>query len=105
MNRLPPTAITRSCHRMHTKFSGSFAKNCVKHNLTSDIFPLNTANSIGTRNKEKYRVTHANTDRLEDLAVHYSLRLLNAKKWMMTNPKLLRLGFDTYQDQKDQSNL
>ena len=57
-----------------------FAKNCVKNDLTSDLFPLNTAESIGTRNKEKYRVLHANTGRLKDSAVPYLQRLLNANQ-------------------------
>ena len=57
-----------------------FAKNCVKNDLTSDLFPLNTAESIGTRNQEKYRVLHANTSRLKDSAVPYLQRVLNENK-------------------------
>ena len=55
-----------------------FAKNCTKNDLTSDLFPLNPTESLGTRNKDKYRVLHANTDRLKESAVPYLQRLLNA---------------------------
>ena len=54
------------------KLSLKFAKNCAKNELTKELFPLNSI-----RCKEKYRVTHANTDRLKDSAVPYLQRLLN----------------------------
>ena len=43
-----------------------------------ELFPLNPTDGLGTRSKEKYRVLHANTDRLKDSAVPYLQRLLNA---------------------------
>ena len=54
------------------KLSLTFAKKCLKNDLVSDLFPLNSS-----RNREKFRVTHANTDRLKDSAVPYLQRLLN----------------------------
>ena len=62
-----------------------FAKNCTKNDLTSDLFPLNPTDGLGTRSKEKYRVFHANTDRLKDSAVPYLQRLLNAECFMYVN--------------------
>ena len=52
----------------------AFAKKCVKNG--SDLFPLNITEK-GTRNREKYFVTHANTSRLANSAVPYMQRLLN----------------------------
>ena len=54
------------------KLSLKFAKNCANNELTSELFPLNDS-----RCREKYRVTHANTDRLKNSAVPYLQRLLN----------------------------
>ena len=55
-----------------------FAKNCTKNDLTRDLFPLNLTDGLETRSKDRYRVLHANTDRLKDSAVPYLQRLLNA---------------------------
>ena len=57
-----------------------FAKSCLKNDLTRDLFPLNPTEGLGTRNKEKYRVVHANIGRLKDFAVPYLQRLLNANQ-------------------------
>ena len=62
------------------KMCVKFAKNCAQNELTKDLFPLNPADGLETRNKEPYRVLFANTDRLRDSAVPYLQRLLN------TNP-------------------
>ena len=57
------------------KISLKFAKNCANNELTKELFPLNNS-----RCKEKYRVTHANTDRLKDSAVPYLQQLLNKEE-------------------------
>ena len=57
------------------KLSLKFAKKCLTNDLTSDLFPLNNV-----RNREKFKVLHANTDRLKDSAVPYLQRLLNANE-------------------------
>ena len=54
------------------KLSLNFAKKALKNDLVSDLFPLDT-----NRNKDKYKVIHANTDRLKNSAVPYLQRLLN----------------------------
>ena len=54
-----------------------FAKNCAKNELTRDLFKLNPNGGAVSRNREKYLVTMANTDRLRDSAVPYLHRLLN----------------------------
>ena len=62
------------------KWCLKFAKNCVKNDLTSDLFPLNQTGGLETRNTEKHRVLHATTNRLKDSAVPYLQRLLNANE-------------------------
>ena len=52
-----------------------FAQNCVKNELTADLFPLNQKNK-----REKYKVKFAHTDRLKNSAVPYLQRLLNANQ-------------------------
>ena len=60
---------------MREKLSLKFAQNCTRNELVNDLFPLNNM-----RNREKYKVTFANTDRLKNSAVPYLQRLLNAKQ-------------------------
>ena len=55
----------------------SFAKNCVKNNMTSDMFPKNNI-IFNTRQHEEYYVPHAKTERLARSAIPYMARLLNA---------------------------
>ena len=62
------------------KLSLKFAKNCVKNELTSDLFPLNHSGAMSTKFREKFRVTFANTSRLKDSAVPYLQRLLNSNQ-------------------------
>ena len=60
-----------------------YMSNCYQ-NLVQDSNQTNTDNrnqGLGTRNKEKYKVGHANTDRLKHSAVHYLQRLLNSNQW------------------------
>ena len=54
-----------------------FAKNCTKNDMTKDLFPLNPAGVIGRRKQDKFKVLHANTDRLKDWAVPFLQSLLN----------------------------
>ena len=56
------------------------AKNYEKNVLASDLFPLNHTGGVETRNQDKNRVLHANTDRLNDTAFPYLQRLLNANQ-------------------------
>ena len=55
----------------------NFAKNCVKNNMTSDMFPKNDI-IFNTRQHEEYSVPHAKTERLARSAIPYMARLLNA---------------------------
>ena len=55
----------------------NFAKNCVKNDMTRDMFPKNNI-SLNTRQHEAYYVPHAKTDRLARSAIPYMARLLNA---------------------------
>ena len=48
-----------------------FGRNCRKNKLTKDLFPLNPTSGMGTRDKQTYKVQHADTDRLKDSAVPY----------------------------------
>ena len=54
----------------------NYAKKSIKNETLSDLFPLNE-NKKETRNKEKYIVTHANTDRLRNSSIIYMQNLLN----------------------------
>ena len=54
----------------------NFAKDSIKNDTLSDLFPTNQYKKE-TRNKEKYRVTHANTDRLRNSSIIYMQNLLN----------------------------
>ena len=58
------------------KLNLKFAKSCLKNNMTSDMFPLNT-NNVDTRHHEKFYVSHAKTDRLAKSAIPFMARLLN----------------------------
>ena len=60
-----------------TKLCLNFAKKCVINNLTSWMFPLNVSN-VETRNREKFQVTKAKTERLFKSSIPYMQRLLNA---------------------------
>ena len=62
------------------KMCQKFARNCRKNELTKDLFPLNPTSVMGTRDKQTYKVQHANTDRLKESAVPYLQRLLNSNR-------------------------
>ena len=56
----------------------NFAKDSIKNEVLDDLFPTNyKENSKETRNREKYAVTHANTDRLRNSSIIYMQNLLN----------------------------
>ena len=59
-----------------THLSLNFAKNCLKSDKSSDLFPLNVK-TVNTRPHEKYYVTPARTDRLATSTIPYLQRLLN----------------------------
>ena len=45
---------------------------------TKELFPLNDRDlSMQTRNQEKYKILHANTERLKNSTVPYIQRMLN----------------------------
>ena len=54
----------------------NFAKNCIKYEKLTDLFPENE-NQYNLRNTEKYQVLHANTERLRKSSVIYMQNLLN----------------------------
>ena len=60
-----------------TKLCLNFAKKCIKNNSTSWMFPVNVSN-VETRNREKFQVTRAKTERLFKSAIPYMQRLLDA---------------------------
>ena len=68
------TTMMAKLSERREKLSLKFAKN----QLTKDLFQLNPNGGAITRNREKYQVKVANTDRLKDSAVPYLQRLLNA---------------------------
>ena len=55
-----------------------FAKKCTQNEKTFNMFPINkNYHSMKLRNREKYVVKFANTDRLKNSAIPYMQRLLN----------------------------
>ena len=55
-----------------------FAKDGIKFNKLKDLFPENTnEHSMKTRHQEKYKVLHANTNRLKNSSILYMQNLLN----------------------------
>ena len=57
----------------------NFARSCVKHPLTTSMFPLNNVDyhADTSRNREKFKVQKARTDRLGKSAIPSMQRLLN----------------------------
>ena len=74
------TLMLGSLSDRREKMCIKFAKNCQKNELTKDLFPLNPNSGLETRNQDKYKVLHANTDRLKNSAVPDLQRLLNSSK-------------------------
>ena len=69
------------------ELSYKFAKKCTTHQKMKELFPKNNAyqrTQIETRYREKYIVTHCNTERFRMSAVPYMQRLLN-KEHRRTN--------------------
>ena len=56
-----------------------FAEKCTKSDRFKDLFPLND-NLMGARNKEKFKVNFASTDRLKNSTIPAMQRLLNRPK-------------------------
>ena len=55
-----------------------FGKKCLLLEQTKELFPLNDRDLImQTRKKEKYKILHANTERLKNSTVPYIQRILN----------------------------
>ena len=57
-----------------------FAKDCIKFDKLKDLFPENTKkHTMEIRDKEKYKVLHANLDRLKDSSIIHMQNLLNTE--------------------------
>ena len=55
-----------------------FAKNCLKNEKMQHLFPKNEkSHKMRTRYNEKYRVLHANTERLKSSTIPYLQNILN----------------------------
>ena len=64
----------------------SFALKCVKDPKTFKMFLLNDkTHEINTKNREKYEVQHANTERLKMSSIIYMQNLLNQHEAKITN--------------------
>ena len=55
-----------------------------------DMFPLNYKSNIQVRNREKYEVTNAKTDRLKKSAIPYMQNMLNMDE--IKNKKIRQPG-------------
>ena len=56
----------------------TFAKKCVKTDLTKSMFPRNPNQHYNLRKPEKFLVTHAKSDRLKNSAIPFMQKLLNS---------------------------
>ena len=55
-----------------------WANNAIKHDTMSDLFPKHEKNHpMVTRNKQKYEIKHANTNRLKSSSIYTMRKLLN----------------------------
>ena len=55
-----------------------FAKDCIKYEKFGNMFPLNDfSGKTQTRNMEKYKVPHTNTERMKKSPIPYMIDLLN----------------------------
>ena len=55
-----------------------FAQRCTKNEKTKKMFPLNEKiHGMDMRNREKFKVQHAKTNRLKNSAIVYMQKLLN----------------------------
>ena len=59
------------------ELSLNFAKQCIENEKLSNLFPKNEEHEMKTRNQEKYKVLHANTNRLRNSPVIQMQHLLN----------------------------
>ena len=65
-------------HERRERLSLSFAKKCLKHEKFSDMFPKNVNGSVmKIRNKEKYFVNQARTERFKNSSITFLQRKLN----------------------------
>ena len=55
----------------------TFAKKCIKNGKLSNLFQENEKKSVETRQNEKFKVNHANTQRMQKSAVIHMQNLLN----------------------------
>ena len=64
----------------------NFALKCVKNPKTQNMFPLNIKNhKMESRYTDKYKVQHANTERLKKSSIIYMQNLLNEHEEKSTN--------------------
>ena len=58
-----------------------FAQKCIKNPKTKHMFPESAKNhTMKTRMEEKFKVEHANTERLRKSSIIYMQHLLNEKE-------------------------
>ena len=76
-NALKITGLDKLSDR-RTQLGLNFAKNSVKNDKVSSMFPLNPSGyNMVTRNPEKFHVQYCRTERLSKSAIPYLQRLLN----------------------------
>ena len=73
-------------HERRERLSLSFAKKCLKHEKFSNMFPKNVNGSVmKIRNKEKYFVNQARTERFKNSSITFLQRKLNEDAKNETN--------------------
>ena len=71
----------KSLNERRKELCKRFAKACTKNDQTRSMFPLNPNKyDVQTRNREKFKVTTCNTERLKKSAIPYMQSLLNEEQ-------------------------
>ena len=69
----------QTLEQRRNELSLNFAKNCIKNDVSSDLFPKNNTNHpMKTRYQEMFQVLKANTDRFQKSSVIQMQHLLNS---------------------------
>ena len=73
------TLNLQTLEQRRNELSLNFAKNCIKNDVSSNLFPINnTDHPMKTRYHKMFKVLKANTDRLQKSSVIQMQHLLNS---------------------------
>ena len=79
---LYPSQVLNPWLREEMSFASDLQNLGLKNELMKSMFPLNEASdrcNMQTRNREKFKVTHCKTNRLQNSAIPFMQNLLNTE--------------------------